>query len=278
MPVSLADLIADILQDYDLTQAFIRLGMHLYGSEWNLNFRELASRRKPPNPAEVKENHDKLEAEKSRLMDLIKIEELKISKSTSENEIKAAEITKAEFWNQLSKIHAGLNSLPTLGESLDAEWAAYNRRVETEKILISALAKRELAWWSPFGTPGDIGPWERRPGYGYSIELSLVWWNKRIHGCRRQFVRIYRKSFDEWVKTIQPINADAIKKLSPAEQAAIWLQDEIAKNARPRMTRDEYVAEMMKLFPGLSMRAAKNQVWGRFAPDSWKKAGAKRKK
>lgn len=278
MPVSEKDLIPRILEDYDLTQAFIRLGMHLYGPEWNLNFRELGIRLEPPNPAEVKAKWDKLEAEKAEISNLLKAQDSIISKSTDEREIKIAQSVKTELFKRRSEIYQTENSLPTLDESLNSEWAAFQRRTKTEEILISALAKRELRWWHPSGTPEDTGPWERRPGYNYSIELSLVWWNKRIHGCRRQFVRVFKNLFDEWLKTVTPLSAIAILNLSPLEQAVHCFKNEVYENKEPRMSRDKYILDMMSRFPGLTQRAAKNQVWDRFAPDHWKRPGAKRKK
>lgn len=275
MPFAEAELKLDIFADYDLTQAFLRLGERLYGAQWSGNFRELSIRRKPSDPTAIAEKLEQLKIHEKEISALIDAEKSKIAKTTDPAIIDASTVKIGGLQRELSVIHQNQMNMPTPDE---AAWAAYERRTRTEEILIGALANRELQWWALGMVPVDSGPWERKPGYNYNIELSLVWWHPRIHGTRRQFVRIYKRSFDEWLKTVSPTGIGAAEKLSPLERAQIWFQKETKENEHPRMSRDNYIEEMMRLFHGLSKRQALNQVWGRFAPAQWKKPGAKKGK
>ena len=143
------------------------------------------------------------------------------------------------------------------------------RRKAVEKRLIGAIKKDAVRHWLFPGylSHGDLGPWKKEKGYGYSIELSTVWWHPRRFNLRRQSVRIYRAPFDAWLAAEFP------EKREPTlEERAMHYAVEYAKSAPQKVKQRDTIEHLRAQFPGLTLRAAE-EVW-KHIPKELKLRGA----
>ncbi|MDX2221683.1 MAG: hypothetical protein SFV21_02975, partial [Rhodospirillaceae bacterium] len=165
----------DWLQDYDLTQAFWKLGQRLFDKDWSLNFDELQIRRPPPNTAILKSTIEFYQGEADEISKLIDAKRNEIAKTVDEfriseiqNEIQELSSTRTAIWQVIT-------NLPTLDDTTIRSWKTYWRRRETESALIAALRSGELRAWT-HSRMVLIGHnhWQPRKGFCYSIERSQI--------------------------------------------------------------------------------------------------------
>lgn len=267
-------LIADISKDYDLLRAYLLLAKRMFPAKWTPNHCELQmpdnSKFLAAKSAEKKEidfRMAELKEERERL-------DKKISKNTDNEIVGNARRKRDEVNSEISTLYSRLALFPDI-PGLEQDVERYQRRVAVEEKLIKAISNKEIRIWSMFSIPEDRGPWEKQPGYKYDIQLSTVWWPRRVHEGRRQFVRVFKDIFDEWLKTIAPSDPGEFEKLPPEEKALVVIARILSDPDRAILKRDMFVEDVVEA-SGISKERAKT-LWRDAIPKHRKLEGAPRK-
>jgi len=259
-----------IFDDYDLLQAFIKLGQRMYPDKWTVNHDELNAL-----PAEILDNWiaERKAAEK-RIAELegeLAPIELTIKSKTNSELVQRAVSEKNTI---LSELHGPRITISTGRnfEEMEGLRALYFRKIAVEARLIEGIRKQEIKIWCAFATPGDSGPWEKRAGYHYDIELSTVWWRKGVHSKRRQFVRVFKDEFDAWLDENFPTTP---RELRVDERIEQFIKEITSSSAKDRLKKPYFKRDLVTRF-GISDRAA-GRFWDHL-PAEMKVRGAPRKK
>jgi hypothetical protein len=221
----------------------------------------------------VRDTRQRYEAELADLRRAVSSEKEKIARSTKPDQIVAAKSRLSDLQAAQTEVWNVLSSLPTYDNALIARWQMHLRRKDVERRLIGALARGELSYWLPGGTPEDKDIWLNRRGRHYDLELSTVWFRLEQWGRRREFVRIYRASFDAWLDKTLPARPEDMPLL---ERAKLWFERFKADHFGQIVKRDDCLNAMCMAIPDLSRNAAQTQIWDRFAPSEWRKPGKRR--
>jgi len=239
-----------------LANAFNFLGQHLYASQWTgqeLSCAPLLS------PQDLNAKRAPIEKQVTKL----------------EKQMDATPDNKQD----LTKTRNGLlNELWEIGEADEAyqdRYQIYERKLETEKVLLNGLTSKSLTANLTSGADIPIEVWRGSEGFEYDIDLSQVTLPKFYANKPQQAAHINQKALKAWLRDIKPIIKEAKAKTSPNDQCRIFLKEKIELGGKDK-TRDEYKAEAMSQITGLSHRAF-NQVWAEIIPEGWKKAGRPRK-
>ena len=147
----------------------------------------------------------------------------------------------------------------------------YERRRKAEDCLIKAFKTRRLTVHNGRGMPIDDVYWKGHPQFCYDIWLSAVRLPSKHGRPRFQAARISEAEFDPWLESLEPIVKSAAPALSPAEQCAVFLREQVAAGPQSK-TKAAYLAQARATISGLSERTF-NQVWHSEAPEEWKSAG-----
>lgn len=264
-----------ILEDYDLSQAFYLLGIRMFEDDWK-GHDEIVAKNDERSADSIINKNKEIDDE---LQDVA--EEITV---LSRNQKKQADPVKSQaikdVINGLFKKREQL-----YGEKIDegvanyisSKQETYKRRIATEQVLIEALIRRKINYWAIGSLLIDNRAWEKVDGCSYSIELSCIWWGKKVQrDPRRQFIRICKSEFDLWLDKNYPfINPDD-ENHSKEELANSWIIEKLKKQKEHKWRRDDYIDYMMSQF-GISNRKAKT-IWTNHAPLNMKQAGRPKSK
>lgn len=260
----------DILEDYDLFQAYYLLGLRMYGDEWN-GFNEILAKKDERSVESIEAKRNKIKKDKKDNQEEIIALERNIIRQTEPEKIQVLEGMLGSLWDKTRILDLEQDDLRVLTD-IQEQQQKYKRRIAVENTLIKALKERKIEYWSVRGMPYDTRIWEKVDGCSFNIELSCIWWGKKTHsGTRRQFVRIRKGVFDLWLDKHYPIIDLDDKALSVNELAESWLIEQLKKQGQLNWRRDDYIDYMMSEI-SISKRHA-HHLWKILAPDKMKKAG-----
>lgn len=266
-------LIPDISRDYDLLRAYLLLAKRMFPRQWTPNNCELQMRdnsklfaAKSAEKKDIDLRMAELRAARTKL-------DTEISKNTNNQIVETARLKRDEIISEISTLYSRLALMPDI-PGLERDVEQYQRRMEVEEKLIKAISTREVQIWSMFNIPDDRGPWEKRPGYKYDIALSTVWWPQRVYEGRRQFVRVFKDIFDDWLKTIAPEDIGDFERL-PREDKARLIAKQIVQESPPgRLKRSSFI-DQLQTDSGISRKKAAI-LWDTEVPANRKLAGRPR--
>lgn len=262
---------------YLLFEAFETLGRHLYGGEWTNN-EITAARNKSPDEVEreirqflatvsdIDKRLEQLTAESKKLLTRERTAEIEAEKNELGVKRLKAVSKHPDFW------------APDWAERLVGSARTYQRKVLTETALIEAIKAGKFRVES-LRQMLDPWVWKDRVVY-HNLELSLVLgprsWGDKAN--RFQLVRIPQKEFDEWLKSVRPINPDALRAMqSPEDLCKEFLAGEVAKyGSNKPMKRDAFFERAASTISGLKKQTFL-RAWHAVVPESWRDAGTLRK-
>ncbi|MBL4601292.1 MAG: hypothetical protein JKY84_00960 [Emcibacteraceae bacterium] len=262
-----------ILEDYDLFQAYYLLGIRMYGDKWD-GFNELHADKDETSIEAIEDKHNKNIKERNDLQEERKALERNKARQTDPEKIQAIEEMIRSLWDKSNEL-AYEQIEPSVIQHIREREEKYVMRITVENTLIKALKEKQIKYWAVRGMLIDSRVWEKVDGCGYDIELSIIWWGKKVQsGTRRQFVRISKSPFDLWLNQhypiIDPDDVDYTKNVL----AESWLIEQLKKQAELKWRRDDYIDHMMSEI-GISKRHAL-QLWAIHASDEMKKAGRRK--
>lgn len=258
----------EILTDYDLLQAFLKLADKMFPGRWTRHSEEFTYFDYSERLKEVTAKREILE---KRIADAKKeIPELEqaLSKTTDENKIAALTGQRDEFHNAISAANLEIWQMGDPA-NMRPHIAGIARRKAVEERLISAIRKGAVRYWlfPSYMTPHDSDQWENKKGYGYNIELSVLRWPRKRYNLRRQSVRVYRALFDAWLAAEFPEKREPTLEEKATQHAVRY-----AEAAAQKVKKPDVVNELRAKFPDLTLREAE-RAWKR-VPGELKLRGA----
>lgn len=262
-----------ILEDYDLYQAYIILGMRMYGEEWSFGNERVLDKDERSAINLEKKN---MELNKKIADFEVELEALKKIKSRQTKEDKIA--LTSEMINEIFSKISSLNSqitYPRTIEDINNNHHAHEMKVTVENTLIDLLKKEKIRYRSVGSILRDSRPWEKRDGCTYDIELSCIWWGKKVQRTpRRQLIRIDKSEFDIWLDQNYPYIDPDDEIQSQILMAENWLSHSFKDAQYDDWRRDDFLDHLEKKFQ-ISGRKAK-ELWNKNAPSLRKKPGRKK--
>jgi hypothetical protein len=264
-----------LLEDYDLYQAFFLVGLRMFGDDWHGD-REIYAKKNEASIESIQTRNQELINEKDQVLEEIKV--FRRNAKNVKNPEKAALLDGmiSEHWEQKAQLDNQIIDTGALDWEI-RERDDYKRRIAVEEVLIEALKNGKIKYWALNSIRMDNAPWEKRDGCTYSIELSCIWWGKKLGSSyRRQFIRIRKSTFDLWLDQNYPDVIPEDENSTALEQAKTWFIEQLKKPQSSNWKRDKYIDYMTSTY-GLSVRKSKS-VWDQIAPSDMKKAGRPKSK
>jgi len=257
----------NLFRDYDLHQAFEKLGLRKFPETWNGNH-ELLVRPTEDSPEAVRQRKQEIEARSNDIRREREVLRKRASVAASEHkkenyaeDIRGLDKEEKELWEEF-------HCLPN-AEDLERDADAYTRRCQVEEALVGALWNEELTWWCVYAFTVDQRVWDKNaPGFHYCIELSCVWWRPGTGSRRRGLVRLHHGVFDEWLERNFPARDSEHDK---ERQAEAWFRRQMQAPDNPDWRRDHYATYMRDAF-GIGPQAFK-RIWRAHASRNMRKPG-----
>ncbi|GER02313.1 hypothetical protein JCM17845_29360 [Iodidimonas gelatinilytica] len=259
----------DLHRDYDLCQAFDLLGNRLFPGLWN-GHNELFAKPAEHSAEAIRQKAARIETRKTEIRQGLRQLDQLIARATSHEKQTVYEEDRQILHEEFVQLENTLENLPSPNGLADRS-DIYERRSQTEKRLIDALAQHKLSWWCMGATPRDDRIWDKtQHGFHYNIALSCIWWPRKVSGPRRQFVRLHHTVFDEWLERNFPQGQD---KKSEAEA---WFRLQMKSPDNPDWRKADYEDHMQRHF-SIGARAFL-KLWTDSAPHHMRKPGRRKSK
>ncbi len=263
---------SDIRNDYTLSDAFHALGVRLYGPQWT-GYEVLRHRVEDPTPTlEARASLDtQLEKIATQLSDKSQEQTEVIGKSEISrvnSELKNLKTNQSELFHQL-------NMIGDVHNSVIEDNGRWQRFEYVEGILLQALCNGELNVYGPSTFTVKPQLWAEMPeGFGYDLELSLIYWPSSECARIIDTGRIKQNQFEGWLQTVIPKVPHDGAIISTEQRTRIWFREQ-AKHWDGKTTRDQFKEMAMAEYPDLGERAFK-RIWDAEAYDSMKKPGSRK--
>ena len=241
---------------YPLLWTFDLIGERIFSDQWT----GTEHRSGPtPSPDEIRAQRAPLEKRVARFEKQWSDLRDRQSRITDEAELGQIKSEIDKLTGKKADTNRQLIDLPEVGEASQRRYKSFQRRVEAEGRLLSALRGGELTAYVMDQLVIDSGYWRGRRGFKYYLSESLVILPRSDFGQRRGMAAVAIQQFDGWLEhSIGPGGAPPPEELAKAYLRELFEQ-------QPTLKRDEYLELVKRKFPEFSMRKIRTRIWDEVA-------------
>ena len=257
--------------NYTLTEAFEHVGDLLYGKDWSGHELLMTPRQDPTDFKQERLNTFTSLEEIDRTISELE----RFNRSTNGgSEAGQGESTLSELQAESALLQAKYSELPDADDGYEKKFKIYQRKLNAEKLLITALANGEIKAQVLGGPVIPKALWKGKDYFRYSLQLNLVRLPRDITSKRHQSARIPIGKFQEWLRLLKPFATPVDKKYLSETRCREFLREVSAEGVQ-RHKKDKYYCLAKEWgIPDLA-RTTFNDVWKEegLLPDSWKLPG-----